>query len=189
MTTEQRLERVGTEINPAVLHNETLAFLHGYWNEKRAGRAMPSRADIKASELREHLGWVMIVEVLPNISDFRYRLMGTLVAQYFFADSTGRTVKEIYAGTNEAAGKGVAAIFRKCARDGAVVHSFGEGGWFGRGYEPFECICLPLSDDGETVNMILHAFVFDKPSVMMAREVARANGGRLLDNPPAKPAA
>ncbi len=185
----ERLEHVRTEINPATLGNETLAFLLRIWNEKRGGRAMPARADIKASELRDHLGWVMIVEVLPGIVDFRYRLMGTLVTQYFFADSTGKTVSEIYTGQNAGAGKGIAAMFRKCARDRVIVRSYGESGWIGRGFEPFDCICLPLSDDGETVNMILHAFVFDKPSVMMAREVARANGGRLLDNPPPKPAA
>ena len=69
------------------------------------------------------------------------------------------------------------------------MRSFGEGGWFGKGFEQFECICLPLSDDGETANQILHAFVFDKSSVLMAREVARANGGRLLEVPPPKPAA
>jgi hypothetical protein len=181
-----RLNSVETHINPAALENETLAFLLELWNGKRGARAMPSRGDIKASELKEHLGWVMLVEVLPGIKDFRYRLMGTLVAQYFFKDSTGKTVKEIYSGHHEAAGKGIAAIFRKCARDKAVVHSRGDSGWIGRGYEPFECICLPLSDDGENVNMILHAFVFDKSSVMLAREIARANGGEIIDVPPAR---
>ena len=179
MQTTERLEKVQTQINPASLENETLAFLFRYWNEKRGARAMPSRADIKASELRDHLGWVMIVEVMPDISDFRYRLIGTLVTQYFLGDSTGKTVKEIYGTSNPVAGKGVSAIFRKCARDKAVVHAFGEAGWIGEGFENFNCICLPLSDDGEHVNMILHAFVFDRSSVLMAREVARANGGQL----------
>jgi hypothetical protein len=37
--------------------------------------------------------------------------------------------------------------------------------------------------------MILHAFVFDRETVMLSREIARANGGRLLDVPPPKSAA
>jgi len=175
----ERLDKVGTEINPVSLQNETLAFLLGYWNAKRGARAMPSRGDLKVSELKEHLGWVMIVEVLPGISDFRYKLMGTLVTQYFIKDSTGRTVKEIYTGVNDAAGKGVSAIFRKCARDKVVVRAYGDAGWIGDGFEDFDCICLPLSEDGETVNMILHAFTFDRSSVLLAREVAKANGGEL----------
>ena len=176
---QEHLEHVGTEINPASFENETLAFLHAYWNARRGTRAMPSRGDIKASDLKEHLGWVMLVEVLPGISDFRYRLIGTLVTQYFLSDGTGRTVSEIYARTNPAAGKGVAAIFRKCARDKVVVRAFGGAGWIGDGFEKFDCICLPLSEDGDTVNMILHAFTFDRSNVLMAREVARANGGEL----------
>lgn len=179
----ERLHHVGTQINPAALENETLAFLLNYWNAKRGTRAMPSRADIKASELKEHLGWVLIVEVLPNLADFRYRLIGTLVTQYFLADGTGKTVSEIYGDSSPAAAKGVAAIFRKCARDAVVVHAYGDANWIARGFEKFECICMPLSDDGATVNMLLHAFVFDRPSVMLAREMARANGGHLPDVP------
>jgi len=183
----QRLEHVGAEINPSTLENDTLAFLLQYWNEKRGERAIPSRADIKVSEMREHLGWVIMVEVLPDFADFRYRLIGTLVTQYFLSDGTGKTVSEMYAAhSNPGTGKGVAAMFRKCARDKVVVRSFGTSGWFGRGFEAFDCICLPLSDDGENVNMILHAFVFDRPAVLLAREVARANGGRLLEVPPQK---
>lgn len=175
----ERLNKVGTEINPVSLENETLAFLLRYWNEKRGARAMPSRGDLKVSEMKEHLGWVMIVEVLPDIADFRYRLIGTLVTQYFLADGTGKTVKQMYGRDNPAAGNGIAAIFRKCARDKVVIRAYGDAGWIGDGFESFDCICLPLSDDGERVNMLLHAFVFDRSSVLMAREVAKANGGEL----------
>jgi len=183
----ERLANVGTEINPATLEHETLAFLMNYWNTKRGDRAMPSRADIRAFELKEHLGWVMIVEVLPQMADFRYRLIGTLVTQYFLGDGTGKTVTEIYAQENPAAGKGISAIFRKCARDKCVVRAFGDAGWIAEGFEKFDCLTLPLSDDGERVNILLHAFVFDRSSVLLAREVARANGGKLLVVP--KPAA
>ncbi len=188
--THDKLERVGTEISPSVLENETLAFLQKYWNGKRGARAMPTRADIKASEMKEHLGWVILMEVLPDLSDFRYKLIGTLVNQYYLGDSTGKTVREaFFAERGEGAVKAVQAMFRKCARDHVVVRSFGDAGWIGAGFEKFDCICLPLSDDGATVNMILHAFVFDRETVMLSREIARANGGRLLDVPPPKSAA
>jgi hypothetical protein len=179
----ERLDNVGTEINPAAFENETLAFLHRYWNAKRGTRTMPSRADVKASELKEHLGWIMIMEVLPDCVDFRYKLIGTLVTQYFLGDSTGLTVTEAFAKEKNSSGKAVAAMFRKCARDRCVVRSFGDAGWIGQGFEKFDCLSLPLSDDGEMVNMILHAFVFDKSSVLLSREVARANGGRLPELP------
>jgi hypothetical protein len=184
-----RLKNVQTEINPATLENPTLAFLRDYWERKRGTRAMPSRADISPSELREHLSWVIIMEVLPEMADFRYKLVGTLVSQYWLRDSTGKTVTEAFSVDSPGAVKGVLAMFRKCARDRAIVRSSGSAGWIEGGFEEFDCICLPLSDDGENVNMILHAFVFDRPDVLMAREIARSHGGRLIERPVKKPAA
>jgi hypothetical protein len=174
---------IGAETNPASLENKTLDFLLRYWNEKRGDRAMPSRADIRPSELKEHLGWVMLVEALPDLSDFRYRLVGTLVTQYFLEDGTGKTVTEIFGARDDGVAQGIRFLFGACARDAIVIHGFGDADWMAPGYEKFDCICLPLSDDGKIVNMILHAFVFDGPSVIEARGIAHHNGehvpGRL----------
>lgn len=174
-----RLTGVGTEIDPQHLAHPTLAFLREYWDAKRGNRAMPSRADIRPSELKEHLGWVLMIEVFPDLSDFRYRLMGTLVTEYFLTDATGKTVTEAFAERGPAAAKAVKALLRKTARERMPVRAYGDAGWIAPGYEEFDALYLPLSDDGEQVNMILHGFVFDKPQVMLAREIARAHGGEL----------
>ena len=80
------------QANPAQFEHPTCVFLRDYWESKRAGRAMPSRSDISPAQLKNHLGWVMILDVLPGERDFRYRLIGTLVTQYFSGDATGQTV-------------------------------------------------------------------------------------------------
>lgn len=175
----ERLTGVGTEIDPRELAHPTLAFLRSYWDDKRAGRAMPSRGDIRPSELREHLGWVLMIEVLPEMADFRFKLIGTLVTDYFLTDATGKTVTEAFAGHGPVATKAVKALFRRTAREKRPLRAFGDANWIAPGYEEFDAIYLPLSDDGETVNMLLHGFVFDRPKVMMAREIARAHGGEL----------
>jgi hypothetical protein len=183
------MERVGSEIDPVTLEQPTLAFLHAYWKSKCAGRAMASRADIRASEIKEHLGWVILLDVLPEMKDFRYRLIGTLVTQYWLTDSTGRTVSEAFEESGPVVQKAVLSVFRKCARDKCIVRSHGDAGWLPGGFERFDSIYMPLSDDGERVTHILHAFVFDKPEVMLARQIARMNGGKLLEVPAKKPAA
>ena len=175
----ERLTGVGTEVDPSALAHPTLAFLRSYWDVKRAGRAMPSRADMRPSELREHLGWVLMIEVLPGLSDFRYKLIGTLVTDYFLTDATGKTVSEAFAAYPATTAKAIAALLRKTAREKRPVRAYGDANWIGPGFEEFDAIYLPLSDDGETVNMILHGFVFDRPKVMLAREIARAHGGEL----------
>jgi len=174
-----RLLSVGSEINPVNLEHPTLAFLRSYWDVKRGERLMPSRTDIRPSELKEHLGWVNMAEVLPVFTDFRFRLIGTLVTQYFLRDATGKTVTEAFEPGGEGAIKGVKAIFRKTARDKVVMRVFGDAGWIASGYEQFDSIYLPLSDDGENVNIVLNAFVFDRPRVLMAREIAKAHGGNI----------
>jgi hypothetical protein len=176
----------GTEIDPVKLEHPTLQFLRSYWDVKRGPRIMPARSDVKPSELREHLGWVNMVEVLPGMEDFRFRLVGTLVTQYFLRDPTGQTVREAFAPAGEGAIKGVKAVFRKSARDKIPMRAFGGGGWIASGYEQFDSIFLPLSDDGTTCNLVLNAFVFDRPRVLMAREIARAHGGKV-DAVPAPP--
>src|SRR5690606_40981648 len=50
---------------------------------KRGDRIMPARADMDPLELRDYLGWIVIVDVLDGGSDFYYRLVGTKVAHYF----------------------------------------------------------------------------------------------------------
>jgi hypothetical protein len=181
----ERLSGVALEVDPRQFAHPTLTFLRDYWEAKRGSRAMPSRADIKPSELKEHLGWVTLVEVLPEFADFRYKLIGTLVTQYYLEDSTGKTVREAFGvWRSQAAVNGALAMFRKCARDCVVLRVHGDADWIAPGYEEFEAICLPLSDDGEHSNMVLHAFSFNREKVMLAREIARANSGRLMVAPP-----
>ncbi len=166
------LETIAQE-NPAQFVHPTCVFLRAWWEQKRGSRAMPSRADISPSQLKDHLGWVMILDVLPGARDFRYRLIGTLVTQYFSSDSTGRTVMEAFETSGEAVAKSVNGVFRKVARDKCVMRTAGDAGWLAEGMEEFEAIYLPLSDDGDTVTHILHAFVCDRDRMLLARQIAR----------------
>jgi len=174
------------EENPTRFSHPTCVFLRDYWESKRGSRAMPSRADISPAQLKEHLGWVMILEVLPGARDFRYRLIGTLVTQYFSNDATGKTVMEAFADNGEPTAKLVNSVFRKVARDKVVMRTAGGANWLEDGMEAFEAIYLPLSEDGANVSHILHAFVCDRETMLLARQIAKMNGGRLIVPPKRK---
>ena len=156
-----RLSGVFTEVDPSRLANPTLAFLKDYWEHKRRDRSMPARADIKPSEMKQHLGWVVLVDALPGFGDFRHRTIGTRVTGYFAPDATGKTISELFAGHGEAVVKGLLAPYRKAARDKVVVHAWGAADWLGRAFLDFDSLYLPLSDDGETANMVLSAVTFE----------------------------
>ncbi|HXL98743.1 MAG TPA: PAS domain-containing protein [Rhizomicrobium sp.] len=173
----------GFEIAPKQCQHPVLNFLHGYWDNKRGARLMPARADIKPTELKDHLGWISMLDVLPQARDFRYRLIGTLVTEYFFWDPTGKTLTEAFATQPARLRDAVLATFRCVVDNRAPLLAYGDAGWAGKGLEECEALYLPLSDDDKTVNVILHAFVFDQKKVLLARTIARANGGRLVEQP------
>jgi hypothetical protein len=170
----RRLSGINTEIDPQNLQNPVLSFLKSYWDSKRGGRPMPTRADIKPADMKEHLGWIILLDALPDFSDFRYRTIGTRVTQYFLADSTGKTLSEAFGMYGEAAVNGVTATHRKAARDQVAVRCYGGAGWIGRSFMDFDALFLPLSDDGVTANMILSAFTFDLAKLLQSRAQPRA---------------
>jgi hypothetical protein len=164
-----RLSGINTEIDPQNLQNPVLSFLKTYWDGKRGDRRMPTRAEIKPADMKEHLGWIILLDALPDFSDFRYRTIGTRVSQYFLADSTGRTLSEAFGQYGDTAVNGVIATHRKAARDQLAVRAYGGAGWLGRSFMDFDALFLPLSDDGVTANMILSAFTFDLAKLLQSR--------------------
>ncbi len=171
-----RFPRVQVETFPQAWPHPTLAFLHDYWQGKRGARKLPSRRDIVPLELKEYLGWVVLIDVMPGMTDFKYRLIGTLVTQYFRTDSTGLTPAEAWAPQGRDAVHDIYKLLRAVAGKQLVLRLHGDADWYADGREPFDSLYLPLSDDGENVDRILHAFVFDKPDVLMARAIARVTG-------------
>lgn len=167
---------IHTEIDPQKLQNPVLAFLKTYWDRKRGKRAMPARADIRPPEMKEHLGWIILLDVLPGAEDFRFRTVGTRVTEYFLTDATGKTVTEAFARYGDDAVKAVLATHRKVARDGVAVRVHGGAGLFDRAFLDFDALYLPLSDDGISVNMILSAFTFDLSELLKVRSAQPPRG-------------
>lgn len=160
---------VQTEIDPKHLKNPALVFLKHYWERKRGTRTMPARADIRPSEMKEHLGWIMLLDVMPEALDFRFRTVGTRVTEYFLTQATGKTLTESFARYGEDAMKAVLATHRKVAREAVSLRVHGGAGLFGRAFLDFDALYLPLSDDGVSVNMILSAFTFDQSELLKVR--------------------
>src|ERR1700722_2010833 len=155
-----RITGVITDIDPQNLQHPALVFLKTYWEQKRAGRPMPSRADIRPADMKEHLGWIVLLDALSDGSDFRYRMIGTRVTQYLLADATGKTVAEAIAPYGPEAATAMLEFHRKAANGKMPLRAHGDADWLGRTFFEFDALFLPLSDDGLHVNMILSALTF-----------------------------
>ena len=140
---------------------QRLAAIYLYWDGKRRGRLMPSRADIEPLELKSHLPQLVRLDVEGEPPRFRYRLVGTEVTRVRSglsnSDPTGLFVDEV---THHQGTGAVLAHYRRVvaerrpSTDAGTYTPSPERPWL-----RFSRIVLPLSSDDATVNMLLVALV------------------------------
>src|SRR5713226_1460082 len=87
------------------IHHPLLRRLLDLWNAKRGDRPMPVRADFDVFELKDWLGNLMLIEVLPEASEFRYRLYGSVLASYYNRDLTGKLTATLPPETRDIVGR------------------------------------------------------------------------------------
>jgi hypothetical protein len=142
-------------VNPDIGDDKSFADLLAYWNRKRGDRLMPARADIDPVDLKSHLGSLLLIEVLPGLADFRYRLIGTNITAAYGRDSTGKTVSELYQAADPDTYRWLMVFYRLVAEERAPVRGGIPLRAVGKHFMSFDTLYLPLSHDGTTVDMIL----------------------------------
>jgi hypothetical protein len=147
----QRLTAEEMQARVAACHPEVQAVL-AYWREKARGRKMPARADIDPSELTPFLPRIGLVDVVPDARRFVYRLVGTEDAALRGHDPTGKSIAEGFFGPDAAEALNhyeyTAQYCEPYCHRGPFQAQDGVT-------EEEDVIFLPLSEDGQSVNMIL----------------------------------
>jgi hypothetical protein len=152
-----------------------------FWRQKAGPRRMPSRTDFDPSEMTQYLSRMTLVDVVPDERRFVYRLVGTEDVAVRGIDPTGMPVGEAFFGptAEEAFAHYQYVVDHRApycyrgdfsAPDGAV--------------EQEDIVFLPLSEDGENVNMILvfyHDFS-DQPRVEPSSVLLRYQGRNKNDD-------
>ncbi len=128
-----------------------------YWQDKRGSRRMPARADIDPLELSDHMGNLILIDVEHAPLRLRYRLIGTNITTAMARDSTGRYYDEIY---SPEIVRHVYGSFDWLFEHKAPLRTHGRAFYPDKNFYDYEALNLPLSNDGETVNMILGELVF-----------------------------
>jgi hypothetical protein len=138
-----------------------LLFVRAYWQSKCGTRLMPARNDISPVQLKPQLPHIMLVDVVDEGADFRYRLVGTQLCDHFEEEPSGKLMSEVLAPRGEVAVRETLQSYRTVIARRAPLRLTGSGAWYGQESKQFDALLAPLSDDGETVNMILATFVFE----------------------------
>lgn len=140
-----------------------LAMLHYYWEFKRGDRPAPSRADIDPVEMKDFLSNTMLIDVVHSPESdmrFRMRLTGTHIVYALGFEFTGKFMDELDLGEERdnllcACGNIVSGIKPEYFT-GKINHLAPKRQLF------FKCLGVPLSSDGENVNIILVSALLEK---------------------------
>ncbi|WP_268877947.1 PAS domain-containing protein [Algihabitans albus] len=142
---------------------EVLSEIHGYWSRHLRGRRMPARADIDPADIPHLLPYLMLTDVLES-GHYRYRLVGTEVERSFGAPMTGRTLEELMFGDYLVYMTG---LYHRAVFEKRPIFSTSRYGGVDRDCPLFtKRVMMPLSNDGERVDMLLSAQVFLRMSAL-----------------------
>jgi hypothetical protein len=130
-----------------------------YWDRIRGGRAIPRRIDLDPVDIPQLLPFIMLVDVLDEPLDFKFRLIGTEIDAIIVDDYVGRRFSAI---PHMASGNKVWAEYETVVRgrrplSGAVDYVGPDR--YVRGIR--HCL-MPLSTDGETVGKVFVAVEIDR---------------------------
>lgn len=164
MTTELEAFRYArrsstVEEDPKSVEHPVVAFFLDYWRSRLRGRKFPLVEDFVPKEVRANLRWVVLIDALPDYSDFRYRLVGSAVSEYFLGNGTGKTVSETF--VSEKVARGIASVYRRACELEKPLRVIGPSiavnGMF---FPTYDCLYLPYSTDGQKVDRLVNTFVF-----------------------------
>lgn len=148
----------------SVLPDPRLEGLYRHWLGKRSGRRMPRRGDIDPLEIPAEI-WphTMLLDVIweREVPRFRYRRVGAIFWRGLGREPTGMFIDEVLP---ETAGyrRYVLGIYEEMARRGRAMYTENSFSLAGRRTPMLtRRVSLPLSSDGEVVNMALAGHVFE----------------------------
>ncbi len=148
------------DIDPTTAEPAVLASVRAYWERRRGPRAMPGRRDIVPSDLKAHLPHILLADVIDGGRDFRYRLVGSQLQDYFAGNPTGKLMRETLAPFGAETVAQTLAVYRAAVKRRAPMRVRGAGSYYAQGPKLFDALLTPLADDGVAPNMILGAFLF-----------------------------
>ncbi len=151
----------GYEIDPALAEPNLLAFVRDYRQRTRGGRTMPGRMDIAPTDMKAHLPHILLVDVINDGEDFRYRLVGSQLQRYFDGNPHRQTDEsETLAVFGAETVRDTLDAYRLAVVRGTPVRVRGAGAIYRQDLKYFDALLTPLSDDATRVNMIFGTFLF-----------------------------
>jgi hypothetical protein len=131
--------------------------LYDYWNALRGDRAMPARADVDPATIPKLLPHIIMYDVAAE-GGYSIRLVGEEVVRFVGRNATGGPAGTVMP---PRAAEMMINILDAVTAERVPKFRAGKAHWQpDKDYRDFEACFLPLSADGETVNIVLGGVSF-----------------------------
>ena len=135
--------------------SERLRRLYGYWSALKGDRFAPARSELSPIEMKDQLGWIWLMDVMDSGEDFRFRMGGDRVIQFFGRRLAGETLRTVIPEAPLFFSRffdlvRLATLGRKPSAIGPAQTAYEP-----KSYLEVEALLLPLSDDGVNVTGLL----------------------------------
>lgn len=148
---------IGTSAElPQCIADDRLRRLYAYWDSLRGARIFPSRREVDPLQLHFILGNVSLIDVLTDTGDFRIRLHGTELARRSGRELTGFLLSEL---DDDAFRARAVAHFAEVVTSMKPLHVLAQR-VIDKRPVAYECVMLPLSDDGVAVDTLLNGIIY-----------------------------
>lgn len=127
-------------------------FVHDLWTRKRGTRRAPARGDFDSAEMPQVLPRLLLIDVVRDPPDFRYRLAGTETFFIHGTELTGRSVLSIVPAKQGRLVWNDLCELTETWEPQHVQLEFVSQDGHDRSYRVLR---LPLSSDGAAVDMVL----------------------------------
>jgi hypothetical protein len=148
------------EFQPPTDEPALLAEVRSYWMRKRRDHGFPGRKDIAPADIKKWLPQILLAEPVNGGEDFRYRLAGSKLREWFPSEPTGKLMSDVLAPFGARTVEKTIEVYGSVLTLREPLRIRGDGAWYGRPARYFEALLTPLSDDGGTINMIFGTFDF-----------------------------
>lgn len=143
--------------------------LYAYWDEKRGDRPMPARADIDPADIGPLLSYITLMDIVDG--RYRYRVMGSRAVEDLGHDYTGTFVG---AHSGRAYATALIELVERVCTSRQPLFVSGRYKVKERVGRLTSRLFLPLSADGETVNMVLITRIAETARVNVPLDWERA---------------
>lgn len=151
------------------LPNDILKDIYRYWQVMKGEHDMPGRADLHPADIVSLLPYVSLIDVEHNTQRYKMRLIGTETVKALGKDVTGKYLDEL-----PEIERHLKVRYEWIVKNKRPYLVSDKLRWSSKSFLRFCSIGLPLSNDGQKVDIIMYGSYFQIPEEKREEFLARS---------------